>query len=57
MNTLSRHPQPSFEEVYPKAQFAELIRLALSLTAKVVKLRARLTRVTPPADIGHAAAR
>jgi hypothetical protein len=57
MNTFSRHPQPSFEEVYPKAPFAELIRLALSLTEKVVKLRARLTRATPPADIGHAAAR
>ena len=57
MNTLFRHPQPSFDEVYPKAPFSELIRLALSLTEKVVKLRARLTRATPPADIGHAAAR
>lgn len=57
MNTLSRHPQPSFEEVYPKAPFAELIRLALSLAEKVAKLRARLNRATPPVDIGHAAAR
>ena len=57
MTTQSLHPQPSFEEVYPKAPFAELIRLTLTLAEKVVRLRTRLTGATPPADIGHAAAR
>ena len=34
---------PSFEETYPKAPFADLIRLALTLADKAVKLRAWLT--------------
>jgi hypothetical protein len=45
--TAISHPQPSFEETYPKAPFAELIRLALSLTDAMVKLRARLTGSAP----------
>jgi hypothetical protein len=41
--------QPTFETTYPKAPFAELIRLTLSLTATLVKLR---TRLTDPARVG-----
>lgn len=39
--------QPTFEKTYPKAPFAELIRLALSLTEALVKLRTRLSEPTP----------
>ena len=42
MTAISHNPQPSFEETYRKAPFAELIRLALSLTEGLVKLRSRL---------------
>lgn len=34
--------QPTFEMTYAKAPFAELIRLALSLTEALVKLRTRM---------------
>ena len=38
---------PSFEETYSKAPFAELIRLALSLSEALVKLRAQPVSVGP----------
>lgn len=43
MTAISHNAQLTFEETYPKAPFAELIRLALSLADTLVKLRARLT--------------
>lgn len=39
--------QPTFEETYPMSPFADLIRLALSLTETLVRLRARLTATAP----------
>jgi hypothetical protein len=57
MNTVSHDAQPSFEEVYPKAPFSDLIRLALLLGEGLARLRARLTGASPAARIGHAAAR
>ena len=44
--------QPTFENTYPKAPFAELIRLALSLTETLVKLRTRLTARLPRSPDG-----
>jgi hypothetical protein len=41
--------QPTFEATYPKAPFAELIRLSLSLAEALEKLRARLSA---PASAG-----
>ena len=41
MTAIPHDTQPSFEETYPTAPFAELIRLALSLSKTLVKLRAR----------------
>ena len=38
--------QSTFEKTYPNAPFAELIRLALSLTETLVKLRSRLATTT-----------
>lgn len=57
MAAISHNVQPTFEETYPKAPFAELIRLALSLAEKIARQRARLTGATPSGDVGHAAAR
>ena len=57
MTVISHNAQPSFEETYPKAPFAELIRLTLLLAEKAMRLRGRLTGATPSADIGHAAAK
>ena len=57
MTAISQNARPSFEETYPKAPFAELIRLTLLLAEKAMRLRGRLTGATPSADIGHAAAR
>jgi hypothetical protein len=39
--------QPTFENTWPKAPFAELIRLALSLTETLMKRRTRLTASAP----------
>ena len=47
MTPISHTAQPSFEETYRKAPFAELIRLALALTETVVKLRAQLSGSAP----------
>jgi hypothetical protein len=41
MTAIAHNTQPTFEETWPKAPFAELIRLALSLADTLVKLRAR----------------
>ncbi len=46
MTAISHNAQPSFEETWPKAPFAELIRLALSLADTLVTLRTRLTART-----------
>jgi hypothetical protein len=46
--------QPTFELTYPKAPFAELIRLALSLTETLVKLRTRLAEPAPVGPRQHA---
>jgi hypothetical protein len=43
MTAISHNAHPSFEETYPKAPFAGLIRLALMLADGAVKLRAWLT--------------
>lgn len=47
MTAISHNAQPSFEETYPKAPFAELIRLMLSLADALVKLRTQLAGSTP----------
>ena len=52
--TANTHARPSFEESYPEAPFAELIRLALTLAETLVKLRSRLTESTPVAPRQHA---
>ena len=57
MNTISHDAQPRFEQVYPRAPFAELIRLGLTLAGGLVKLRARLTGTTRGGEISQAAAR
>jgi hypothetical protein len=54
MTAISPNAQPTFEETYPKAPFAELIRLALSLTDTLVKLRTRLTDSAPVGPRQHA---
>lgn len=55
MNPVFYGAQASFEDVYPTASFAELIRLGLALANKVLTLRAWLTGATPAAGTGHAA--
>lgn len=42
MTTVSPDVQPTFEQVYPKAPFADLVRLALWLSEGAVKFRAWL---------------
>jgi hypothetical protein len=42
MTTASHDVHPSFEQVYPKAPFADLVRLVLWLSDGAVKLRAWL---------------
>ena len=54
MTAISNNIQPSFEETYPKAPFAELIRLSLSLAGTLVKLRARLIEPHPAGPHQHA---
>ena len=54
MPATSHKAQPNFEETYPKAPFAELIRLALSLAGALVKLRTRLTDSAPVGPRQHA---
>jgi hypothetical protein len=46
--------QPTFENTWPKAPFAELIRLALSLAETLVSLRRRLTEPAPVGRRQHA---
>jgi hypothetical protein len=46
---------PTFEETFPKAPFAELVRLSLVLADGLVKLRARLTSGPAAAGSGQPA--
>ena len=48
--------QPTFEETFPKAPFAELVRLALALADGLVKLRSRLTGRPAATGAGQPAA-
>ena len=47
MTAVPHNAQPSFEQTWPKAPFADLIGLALSLADSLVKLRARLAGSAP----------
>jgi hypothetical protein len=49
MTTITHQTQRSFDEIYAKAQFGELIRLSLLLAGGLVKLRDRLTAAKPAA--------
>jgi len=54
MTAIPHNAQPTFEETYPKAPFAELIRLALSIADALVELRTRATRAAPVGPRQHA---
>jgi hypothetical protein len=56
MTSISHAAQPSFEETFPKAPFAELVRLGLILAEGLAKLRSRLTGRPAAAGTGQPAA-
>lgn len=55
MAALSRSTQPTFEETFPKAPFSELVRLAMTVAERVVKLRSRLDGAAQTARTGDPA--
>lgn len=47
INMYRQDQYPTFEEVYPKAEFSELIRLTLAFAEVLKRLRARLSPSRP----------